>query len=208
MIYTFLRGVECGFRWNWKCLPMVEMVGKFRMLMLNCGFTLLWRIQRYVWHICLLMSRQSAWRCRLCAWQGSDSSHSPSSSGGVPKRGRDVDDGWEAFFSFFFLKGSITGCRMGGIRIETSVMWQDRQEHTSLVSRCQAEGALAGRTLPSLSWVREGSTGERRSGGTVVPSRPSGLRFPVSLAPFKTTEIHICCHETYNPHNPFISVEF
>lgn len=23
---------------------------------------------------------------------------------------------------FFFLKGSITGCRMGGIRIETSVM--------------------------------------------------------------------------------------
>lgn len=98
----------------------------------------------------LLMSRQSGQRCRLCAWQGADSFLSPSSSGRETKRGRTVYDGREAFF-FFFKKGSITGCRMGGIWIETSVMWRDRQEHTSLMSRCQAEGVLAGRTVPSLS---------------------------------------------------------
>lgn len=49
----------------------------------------------------LLMSRQSAWRCRLCAWQGADSFLSPSSSGGETKRGRNVYDGREAFFFFF-----------------------------------------------------------------------------------------------------------
>lgn len=120
----------------------------------------------------LLMSRQSAPCCRLCAWQGADSSLSPFSSGRYSKRGRDVYDGQEAFF-----KGSITGCWMGGIRIETSVMWRDGQKHTSLMSRCQAEGVLAGRTVPSLSWVKEGFTGEQRSGGTVVQTRPCGLRF-------------------------------
>lgn len=128
----------------------------------------------------LLMSRQSTRRCRLCAWQRADSSLSPSSS--ESKRGRDVYDGQGAFF--FFFKGGITGCRMGGIRIETSVMWRGRQEHTSLMSRCQAEGVLAGRTVPSLSWVKEGFTGEQRSEGTGVQTRTSGLGFPVSWAPF------------------------
>lgn len=160
------------------------MVGKFRMVTCNCGVTLLWRIQRYTsGTLRLLMSRQSARCCWLCAWQGADSSLSPSSSGGESKRGRDVYDGWEAFFSFF-LKGSITGRRMERIRIETSVMWWDRQEHTSLMSRCQAEGVLVGRTVPSLSWVKEGFTGEQRSRGTVVQTRPSGLGFPVSWALF------------------------
>lgn len=85
------------------------------MVTCNSGVTLLWKFKGMSGTLRLLMSRQSARRC-----QRDDSSFSPSSSGREYKRagGMFVMDGQ----LFFFKKGSITGCRMGGIRIGTSVM--------------------------------------------------------------------------------------
>lgn len=167
------------------CLPKVEIVGKFRMVTCNCGITSLWRIQRYVWHIAPrdVTSVGLALSVGFVLDRGLISPFLlPPQAENLKRGGMFMMDG--KLFFFFFFKGSITGCRMGGIQIETSGMWWDRQEHTSLMSRCQAEGVLTGQTVPSLSWGKEGATGDQRGAGTAVQTRSSGLGFPVSWAPF------------------------
>lgn len=128
----------------------------------------------------LFMSRQSARRCRLCAWQGADSSLSPSSS--ESKRGRDVYDGQGAFF--FFFKGKHH--RVSDGRDPNRDVCDVTRQTGTYFSHVEmsGKGSLRGRTVPSLSWAKEGFTGERRSGGTVVQTRPSALGFPVSWASF------------------------
>lgn len=109
----------------------------------------------------LLMSRQSARRCRLCAWQGADSSLSPSSSGGESKTGSNVYDGREAFFFIiFFFKGKHHRA-LDGRDPNRDVCDVMRQTGTYF-SHVEMSGrrVLVGRTVPSLSWVKEGFTGE------------------------------------------------
>lgn len=144
------------------------MVGKFRMVTCNCGVTLLWRIQRYTsGTLRLLMSRQSARCCWLCAWQGADSSLSPSSSGGESKRGRDVYDGWEAFF-FFFFKGKHHRTPDGRDpnRDICDVMRQTGTyfSHVEMSGRGSLSGADGTITLLSQGGIHRGAEKSRDSG--------------------------------------------